>query len=69
MLKHLWILLPCEKPTRWLTVTVINVRASRRTAGYVKSKDPVKIAAWLESLRLVAFREAKASRLAVLKMP
>jgi hypothetical protein len=42
VLKHLWILLPCEIPIRWLTVTVRNVRASCRTAEYVKSKDPVK---------------------------
>lgn len=41
VLKHLRILLPCEIPTRWLTVTVRNIRASRRTAEYVKSKDPV----------------------------
>jgi hypothetical protein len=30
VLKHLCILLPCEIPTRWLTVTVRSVRPWRR---------------------------------------
>ena len=42
VVKHFWILLHCEIPTKWLTVTVRNVRALRRTAEYVKSKNPVK---------------------------
>jgi len=67
VLKHLWILIPYEIPTRWLTVTVRNVRASRRMAEYVKGKDLVWLAAHSQSLRLVAFREA--SWLAVLTMP
>lgn len=69
MLKHLWILLPCEIPTGWLTLTVRNIRASCRTAEYVKGKDPVKLAAQSQSLRLVASLEAKASWLAVPTMP